>query len=206
MTSIREEFLSTRFNEFLDRFSPPRRIASDFDAQQREADAMLRMVLKYAPADAYPEFLDRVLTQLQEGMKTRAWPTTGELAGACKAFAAKRQVATDATASRDDAQIAADRMARGDVVGESWLFGICAVELEERSLVDAGVLRRYRRAAFLGRKATYGEESALRWREEREAAHDAARAAYRSRDEVRQYRDVTVPDMTDKPGWGVAAE
>lgn len=198
MTTIREEFLSSRFNEFLDRFSPPRRIASDFDAQQREADAMLRTVLKYAPSDEYPRFLDRVLTQLQEGMKTRAWPTTGELAEACRLFAPKRERPVDATQGLDAAVINAARMAAGEAVGDFWLFGICAVELEERGLVDPDVMRSYRAAAFATRKAFYGEGSALQWRVDREAAHDAARTVWRDSSASR-IRSTVIPDKTSKP-------
>lgn len=83
--SLRDEFLSTRFNEWLDRFSPPRAIQNNPKAMQDDADAMLRTILRYAPRDEYAEWLDRVLIGLAENMTTRSWPAPGELVKACKA-------------------------------------------------------------------------------------------------------------------------
>lgn len=85
MISQRETHLTQRFNEFLDRFAPPRSIANNPTAMQQDADDMLRTVLRYAPSNGYSEWLDRVLRDLQEGMTTRSWPAPGELARACKA-------------------------------------------------------------------------------------------------------------------------
>lgn len=84
MTAIREAYLSQRFNEFLDRFSPPRAIANNPTAMQQDADDMLRTVLRYAPREEYGEWLGAVLRELQEGMTTRSWPAPGELAKACR--------------------------------------------------------------------------------------------------------------------------
>ena len=84
MNSIREADLSQRFNEFLDRFSPPRGIVNNPTAMQQDADAMLQTVLRYAPKSGHIEWLEGVLRTLQEGMTTRSWPAPGELAKACK--------------------------------------------------------------------------------------------------------------------------
>lgn len=87
MNNIREAHLAQKFNEFLDRFTPPRSIANNAAAMQQDADQMMRIVLRYAPPDGYAAWLDRVLCDLQEGMTTRSWPAPGELAKACKAGA-----------------------------------------------------------------------------------------------------------------------
>jgi len=84
MTSIRDEFLTARFNEWLDRFTPPRGILNNLDAQQRDANAMMATVLRFAPLDDYSQWLSAMLTRLEESMTTRSWPAPGELAKACK--------------------------------------------------------------------------------------------------------------------------
>lgn len=84
MTTPREEYLSARFNEFLDRFSPPRSIQSNPKAMQDEADDMLRSVVRFAPREEYGEWIARVVSSLVEGMTTRSWPTVGEVIRACK--------------------------------------------------------------------------------------------------------------------------
>ena len=53
MNSIREADLSQRFNEFLDRFSPPRGIVNNPTAMQQDADAMMQTVLRYAPRSGH---------------------------------------------------------------------------------------------------------------------------------------------------------
>jgi hypothetical protein len=83
----REEYLSARFNEFLDRFSPPRSIQNNPTAMQSDADSMLRTVLRFAPKEGYSEWLDAMLSDLQDGMTTRSWPAPGELTKACRSKA-----------------------------------------------------------------------------------------------------------------------
>ena len=84
MTIIREQFIAQKFNEWLDRFSPPRRIANDQAAQQADANAMMVTVLGYAPRDEYSEWLVAMLRRLEDGMTTRSWPAPGEVVKACK--------------------------------------------------------------------------------------------------------------------------
>jgi hypothetical protein len=84
MTSIREEFITARFNEWLDRFTPPRGIINNLDAQQRDANAMLATVLRFAPRHDYGDWLPAMLIRLEEAMTTRSWPAPGEVAKACK--------------------------------------------------------------------------------------------------------------------------
>ncbi len=85
MTSIRQEFLAAKFNEWLDRFSPPRRMANDTAAQQQDANAMLQTVMRFAPKEDYGDWLPAMLRRLEDGMTTRSWPAPGEVVKACKA-------------------------------------------------------------------------------------------------------------------------
>lgn len=91
MSNNRDDHLAQKLNEFLDRFSPPRRIANNPSAMQQDADEMMRILLRFAPPDDYIRWIDNVLRDLQEGMTTRSWPAPGELARACKANATTGQ-------------------------------------------------------------------------------------------------------------------
>lgn len=90
MTTPREDELTERLNEFLDRFSPPRSIQNNPKAMQDDADAMLRTVLRFAPATGYRDWLEQMLERLAEGMTTRSWPAPGELVRACRAMSQGR--------------------------------------------------------------------------------------------------------------------
>lgn len=146
MTSIRESYLSLRFNEFLDRFAPPRGIANNPTAMQQDADAMLRTVLRYAPSEGYSEWLDRVLRDLQEGMTTRSWPAPGELAKACKAGAMAGQ--TDGNASHVEGRLV-DMMADWHSKYRSEMPRMGKPE-RTAELIRRGVLSGERAARFLG--------------------------------------------------------
>lgn len=87
MTSIRDTYIAERMNEWLDRFTPPRGIINNLDAQQRDADAMIASVLRFAPREVYGEWLSAMLIRLEDGMTTRSWPAPGELAKACRSNA-----------------------------------------------------------------------------------------------------------------------
>ena len=144
----RQEFLATRFNEWLERFSPPRRIANNFDAQQKDADALLGIIVSFAPREDYAEWLEAMLRTLESGMTTRSWPAPGEVTKACKSG---REVG--ATGPRlDDALIeeaAIDRMTdwfgkfRNQMPGHGkWT--------RTETLIARGVLHNHREARFLG--------------------------------------------------------
>lgn len=81
----------------------------------------------------------------------------------------------------DRFEIAGNRMAANDPVGEAYLYGSDAVELIARGLVDEGTMRRYRSAAYFHRKDMYGQEAATAWEDSAKARHDAARVVYRER-------------------------
>lgn len=210
MTDLRTAEISGLFTRWLERYSPPAQIRDNERAQQDEALALIGVILRFAPRSGYGDFTAKALDQIEYQMKTRAWPTKGELGAVCSNL--RKEVErgrTDLSGEERDmspAAITARKMLAGVPVGEGWLYGTSACELIATRLIDEATMRRYRNGAYSARKATQGEAVAMRWREEREAAHEEAKAAYRSRDEDRQHRDVTVPDMTDKPGWGVAAE
>ncbi len=84
MTSnIRSAEISMAFTRWLQRYSPPAQIRDNQQAQQDEVDALLSVLMRSAPQSEAGTWVARVLDRLEYRMKTRAWPTKGELAEVC---------------------------------------------------------------------------------------------------------------------------
>lgn len=208
MTDLRTAEISGLFTRWLERYSPPQSIRENERAQQDEAAALLGVILKFAPRTGHAEFTAKALDQIEYQMKTRAWPTKGELGAVCsnlrkEADRGRRDATSDADMSL--AAITERMMLRGEPVGEGWLYGLSACELIARGVVDADTMRRYRSGAYFARKQAYGEAHAQAWQAEREAAHGDARAVWKTKGEDREHRGSHIPDKTSKPSWGVAA-
>lgn len=190
--SSRNEYLSQYFNEWLDRFSPPRAIQNNPKAMQDDANSMLAIVGKYAPSQGYAEWLDKVLTELTESMTTRSWPAPGELVKACKARTEHRERPKGEEWQIDEAAVIGAKMKAGQPVGEGWLYGRSAVDLIKRGLVDLETMTAYRSGAFFARKGKNNDEAALAWEAEAKARHEAAKEMLR--DTERRQRDVRIPN------------
>jgi hypothetical protein len=187
----RTDYLAEHFNGWLERYSPPRFMTDKPDAAQQEADALLRILGRHAPTQGYAEWLDGILRQLTENMTARTWPTGGEVSKACRdanKFTSPRD-SGQKHETRDEAEIVAQAMSDGQPVGENWLYGVCACELAARGLVTRELMDRYRSAAFLSRRATYGDADALEWEAEAKARHDHGKALWRARDAARTDRN-----------------
>lgn len=212
MTDMRTAEISGLFSRWLERYSPPQSIRDNERAQQDEAAALLGVILKFAPRSDYADFTARVLDQVEYQMKTRAWPTKGELGAVCsnlrKSADWARKDLSGEERDMSPAGIAARRMQAGEPVGECWLWGSGACEIAARGLVDRATMDRYRSGAFLARKAIYGEASALAWETARKADHEAAKAVWKARNDHREDPAIgpKIPDKRDVPSWGTAAE
>lgn len=196
MTAIRTAEISGIFTRWLERYSPPAQIRENERAQQDEAQALLGVLLRFAPQAGYADFVARVIDRIEFQMKTRAWPTKGELGAVCSQVRKDAPQPTDITGGPDmaPASINARRMQRGEPVGEGWLWGTNACDLIATGLVDEATMTRYRSGAFLARKDLYGEAAALAWEAEAKARHGSARAARRQRES--EPRTVSMPDKT----------
>lgn len=200
--SNRNEYLSQVFNEWLDRFSPPRSIQNNPKAMQDDANSMLAIVSKYAPSQGYAEWLEKVLTDLTENMTTRSWPAPGELVKACKARFEQRERPKGEDWVLDECAVIGAKMKAGQAVGEGWLYGRSAVELIKRGLVDYETMTAYRSAAFLSRKDTQGEESALHWEAEAKERHEIAKEL--AKDTERKQFNVQLPNKRSVPAGEAA--
>jgi hypothetical protein len=177
--SLRNSEISGMMTRWLERFTPPLQIRDNERAQQDEAKALLGVLLKFAPQTGYDQFVSRAFDLLEYQMKTRAWPTKGELGAVCSNLRkdAPRPAELTTSATLDPVDIMARRMQRGEPVGEEWLYGRSACDLIASGKVDDCTMRRYRSGAHFARKDLYGQEAAQRWEDEAKARHDAARAA-----------------------------
>ena len=180
MSSLHKAEISGILLRWLERYSPPSSIKENARAQQDEAESLLSVLLKFSPAREPAPWINRALRNLDYRMKTRAWPTTAELAEVCRDIL--KDDPTSPRAEEIDMRpeaITARRMQNGDPVGESWLYGRLACDLIAAGLIDRGTMDAYRSGAFLARKAMHGEAAALSWEVEAKQRHEDAKTVRR---------------------------
>lgn len=180
--NIRQAEIAKQLTQWLESYTPPRNMAGNAEAMQRESERLLNVLSKFAPNDGYQGWVNSVLEQCAYQMKTRAWPTVGELGAACS-NARKSMPAVDrpATFAFDIYELNANRMKSGEAVAEGYLYGREAVEMIARRLIDHDTMTKYRSAAFFRRKDMHGEEAALRWEAEAKERHESAKRAHKER-------------------------
>jgi hypothetical protein len=206
--SLHESDIKARVGRFLERKTMPQRIAGKTMAQDDEMRAIIGKITSHAPRGAealatwWPYF-EAALSEIGGDF----WPSEKQIKPAAQKAteAMPRKVVAALDDEMSPAAITARKMQTGGEVGEGWLWGIGAVELAARKLIDEATMRRYRSGAFLARRQAYGEAAALRWEAEKKAEHEAAKEVWRHRKADRQQRDTTVPDLRDAPDFGDAA-
>jgi hypothetical protein len=145
--SVRTEIIHGILSRWLDRYSPPVAMKDNRQAIQDEAEALLRVLLRFAPKEGYEGWVADALDRCAYGMKTRAWPTVGDLGAACSNLRKDRRGDSVSADGVEAAMI--DRMA--DWFGK---FGnqlpACGRPDRTAALVARGVLRDLREARFRG--------------------------------------------------------
>lgn len=195
--SLRNSEIARQFQDWLQRYSPPQSIKANPKAMQAEADALLKVVLRFAPQDGYNGWVAEALEQCAYSMKTRAWPTVNELGAACSNRRKEaREAFTDLTKPQDDFERYAERIQKKLPVGDGWIYGRNAWEMLDRGLVTEADLQPYRSSLFFTMKDTWGEERALAVEAEFKRRHEEAREAGAS-----QKRDVSIPNKREVPGF-----
>ena len=173
--SIRTETIANIFADFLRRYSPPMAIKGQADLEKAERDGLLRVLLKFAPASDYDVWVNRALDKLEYQMKTRAWPTKGELGAVCSNLRKETGSAlAEAPQPKDLIEVAADKMNRGEAVGDGFLYGRQAVEMLRRGLVPGDTMQSFRSALYFSMKRVWGEETARCMEANLIARHKAA--------------------------------
>jgi len=179
--SLHEADLKARLVRYLDRRQMPRRLEGKGGAMEDEMRALVAALARVAPrsadrlADWWPHF-EAALGEIATG---GLWPTEREIRDAAKMVGSIAPQVAVAPEPKSEHQIIADRMARGEPVGEGWLYGRAACELIRQRLVDQATMSAYRSGAFFARKDTYGQAAALAWEAEAKAKHEAAKEAFR---------------------------
>ncbi|MFV0303406.1 MAG: hypothetical protein ACK5IP_21485 [Paracoccus sp. (in: a-proteobacteria)] len=92
MSLSKKADLAARFNAWLERFSPPRQIASKPEVMKADAASLFRILIDNAPEEGWQDWWDIAIRLLEEGMVTRSWPSPGEVAKACRAAGATSSV------------------------------------------------------------------------------------------------------------------
>lgn len=153
--------ITQTFTRWLERFTPPKQIKDNPRACQDEADALLKVLLRFAPSEGYRDFLAEVFDRVEIRMETRAWPSKAEIGAACSNVRKECHVASDEPKRRGHLEINADRMNRGDAVAETYVFGPDADTLLFRNMVPMPTMQRYRDSHFAALCDVYGRESAV---------------------------------------------
>ncbi|WP_126975595.1 hypothetical protein [Frigidibacter oleivorans] len=195
--SLHNHDIRNRLTRFLQRRQIPRRIEDKPEAQNDEIRALCLAIERHAPRDHerlalwWPLFE----TALGEAGSATFWPTEREIRDAAGPASRRLHEAHPAPApQRFDAHANTARLIReGKPVGENWLYGRFAVELQLRGLVSREEVTRYRDAVYASRVAVWGEAKASAWRAEMEAQHRAAWRVAKG-DQTRSSRDITVPN------------
>lgn len=144
--TARTDELSERFTEWLDRYSPPRHMATNPKAMQAEADALLGILARYAPREGYAAWVVEILDRLSSGMKTRAWPTVGEMTEVCKArVPSLRGVTNDEAVEENCLRMMTEWFERKRSQMPSM-----GRDDRTRKLIDRGVFENEREARFYG--------------------------------------------------------
>ncbi len=193
--SLRNAEIARQFQDWLQRYSPPQGIKSNPKAMQAEAEALLKVVLRFAPQDGYNGWVDDALTQCAYAMKTRAWPTVNELGAACSNRRKEgREAFTDNTQPKDDVERFAARIHAKQPVGDAWLYGRNAWEMMQRGLVTDADLQPYRSALFFAMRDNWGQERAIAVEAELKRRHELARDTGPMKP-----RDIQMPSKRDVP-------
>lgn len=176
---IRDQAITEEFMNWLGRYSPRFAIRENERAMADEVNALMRILLKFAPTTDYLSWLQKITDQLDFQMKSQTWPTVAEVGAVCVNIAKdKPKGGTAVEYVFDSYRINAARMEKGEGVPEGFIFGREAVEMVKRGLLSPDTLRRYRTGWFLNAKSVYGEEEALRMEREMLRKHDAAEGVW----------------------------
>lgn len=175
--NLRSAEIAKQFQEWAERLTPPQGIKNNPKAMQAEWDALLKVLLRFAPSQGYHQWVSEALELCGMNLKTRAWPTLNELGAACSNHRKDHRGASVGApvAMRDAFEINADRIRAKTPVSDAWIYGSNAVELVNRGMVTESELDPYRSGLFFAMKETWGEEKALAVEAEFKRRHAEAR-------------------------------
>jgi hypothetical protein len=169
--SVMREFISEKLSEYLERKSIPRGMEGNSRAIKAEFDALLSCLMRFAPSADYGDWWESMVRHLDENSKTRSWPLVEELKDAIFKTRPPKSIRVSQGDEIDPLQINAKRMNSGEPVGDQWLYGQLAHELENSGLVNAETFQKYRSSLFFSMKRVWHEETARKVEGERRQHH-----------------------------------
>jgi len=182
------EFLYLEPGGLLHRYRLPEHLSDD--ALRDEVNLLVEDINGLIPS-GYTEADMRLLTpEINAAIRRRhgaqGWPPAKVFIAATEdAVAAAAKKKADAEPKReftlDPLEIASRKMHDGEPVGESYLWGVSAIELISRGLIDEETMTSYRSGAFLARREQSGEDAAIRWEQDAKDRHQSAKEAYLAR-------------------------
>jgi len=139
--------VTTRFNEWLERYAAPTHLRDKPEAAQREANALLAAALRHAPESLVTDWIAALCAELDRTATTRCWPTVREIETAAgKAHLALGPCEPVRSDWRlNDAAITAKRIRNREPFAESHLHGRIAYEMLRRGLITSAELAELRR-------------------------------------------------------------
>lgn len=152
----RAEELTVAFVSWLERYSPRRHLSDKPDAQQREIDALMALVLRNAPPQGYLQWFKDLIEILDLSLRTPTWPLVSEIADACSKLKTSNYFEQSGQVRLNRFELTAKRMRAGEAVGEEYLFGSSAFELLGRGYVRSELLTSYRESFFRQLADQYG--------------------------------------------------
>jgi hypothetical protein len=135
--------------------------AKQADAINRLAESLNKRFPNKTTEDHIHGTFERASHSLSGSHKTNSWPTSPEITKAVVAGMGQEVRETASTSrSLDMFEINADRIKRGEYVGEMYIAGRVCAELIKKNLVTKQDIEPYRKAYYSQIKAIYGTEKA----------------------------------------------
>lgn len=164
----------------LHRYRMPEHLSDD--AIRDEVNLLVEDVNKLIPNEYVEADLQALLIEVNSGVRRRhgaqGWPPARVLIAATEdavqVVSAAKVKASSAPKPNDPLEAAAGRMRRGEAIGDFYLWGVCAVEMLHRGLVDQATIDRYRAGAIYSRRKVYGSAAADAWAQDMAAKHALA--------------------------------
>jgi hypothetical protein len=178
--SMRDDFLTEKMMAFLDRLSPPRKMADNEKAKLAEMKAIMRELSRVAPREPTELWWADFEAELDRTMEYRVWPTVREISKVGGRVSRAEAVGRENVIEwePDPLRISANRIREGRPVGDAFLYGKHAVAMMRAGLVTEDDLQKYRSALFFTMLGIHGREKAERLERAMVARHeDALRVA-----------------------------
>lgn len=140
------------------------------ETTEKQADAISRLaesLNKRFPSKTTEEHIvgtfERAGHILSGTHKTNSWPTSPEITKAVVAGMGREFTETVTTRSRGPHEINADRIKRGEAVGEMWIAGRLCAELVGKGLIEKADVMPYRKGYYHQLKEMYGQDYAANY-------------------------------------------